>query len=211
MGNATRKLISISSVPIVSGLGALSEEIPHVEGKLADDLCELLTMRNGFYAFEGALHVFPTRTLGHEVGLRDWNDESDWRSEYDGMDSGLFFFAEDVFGGQFAISDGGIYTFDPETAETECIARSIEEWCDTLLNDYEVLTGYPLAAAWQRENGPLRAGHRLIPKVPFVAGGEFGLANLMVVEASKGMKLRGNLARQIRDLPDGAQIRYSVC
>ena len=49
-----------------------------------------------------------------------------------------------------------------------------------------------------------------MPKMPFVTGGEYAIQNLAAIEASRGMRFRGDLAVQIRDLPDGAQIRYSV-
>jgi len=78
------------------------------------------------------------------------------------------------------------------------------------LRDYELHTGQRLAHAWQSQNRPLKPGERLVPKMPFVTGGEYAIQNLAAIEASRGMRFRGDLAVQIRDLPDGAQIRYSV-
>ena len=54
------------------------------------------------------------------------------------------------------------------------------------------------------------AGSSLVPAVPFVLGGEYSLGNLRLADAVSGMRARGNLARQIRDLPDGAQIEFKV-
>lgn len=82
----------------------------------------------------------------------------------------LSFFAEDVFGGRFCIKNSKVYTFDPETGSLEYLADDIESWAQILLSDYEVLTGYPLAHQWQKQNGQLAAGKRLLPKVPFVLG-----------------------------------------
>jgi hypothetical protein len=48
----------------------------------------------------------------------------------------------------------------------------------------------------------------LVPKIPFVLGGEFGVDNVFALEATKGMRLRGELAVQIRDLPNGTKISY---
>jgi hypothetical protein len=79
-----------------------------------------------------------------------------------------------------------------------------------ILDDYEVLTGYPLAAEWQALNGRLPARQRLVPKVPFVAGGEFEIGNLYALDSVEGMCLRASLAVQIRDLPDGAKFRFTV-
>lgn len=120
------------------------------------------------------------------------------------------FFAEDVFGGQFCIKDSKVYTFDPETGSLEYLADDIESWVQILLSDYEVLTGYPLAHQWQKQNGQLPAGKRLLPKLPFVLGGEFVLDNLYLADAVEGMRFRADIASQIKDLPDGAQIRFNL-
>ena len=89
------------------------------------------------------------------------------------MAEGLLFFAEDAFGGQFALRDEHVVTFDPETGEAQALASSIEDWADQLLADFEFLTGQPLAHDWQARNGALPPGERLVPKVPFVLGGEY--------------------------------------
>jgi hypothetical protein len=41
-----------------------------------------------------------------------------------------------------------------------------------------------------------------------VTGGAFEIDNLCSADAVEGMRARGSLAVQIRDLPDGAKIRY---
>ncbi|WP_068685569.1 hypothetical protein [Variovorax sp. WDL1] len=49
---------------------------------------------------------------------------------------GFIFFAEDIFGVQFAIKDDVVVSFDPESGEAEEIAGSIEEWANKLLLKY---------------------------------------------------------------------------
>lgn len=196
---------------------SLGEGEPEIQGRLlecagalADQILGMLRQRNGFYALESALHVFPARSSQHELGISDWNENALWRSRYNGLADGCLFFAEDVFGGQFCIKGNRIYTFDPELGSLEYLADTIEQWAQTLLRDYEFLTGYPLAHQWQKQNGQLPVGKRLVPKTPFVLGGEFTLDNLHLIDAVEGMRLRADLAVQIKDLPDGAQIRFSV-
>ena len=108
------------------------------------------------------------------------------------------FFAEDVFGGQFCIKDENIYTFDPETAALAYLAEDIEGWAAAIINDYEVLTGYLLAHQWQEQYGQLPPKKRLLPKIPFVAGGAFRLDNLYLADAVEGMKFRADIACQIK-------------
>lgn len=79
-----------------------------------------------------------------------------------------------------------------------------------MVDDFNVLTGYPLGHHWQTQHGALAPGHRLIPKQPFVLGGAFDTDNLYSLDAVEGMRFRGELARQITGLPDGTAIEIRV-
>ncbi|WP_020396257.1 hypothetical protein [Thiolinea disciformis] len=126
------------------------------------------------------------------------------------MANECLFFAEDVFGGQFCLRDSQIYTFDPETGAFEWLAHDLEGWAKAILSDYEMLTGYVFAHHWQEQHGSLLAGKRLLPKIPFVLGGEFILDNLYLGDAVTGMRFRASLAHQMKDLPNGTQIRFNI-
>ncbi|MFQ6142198.1 hypothetical protein ACLMNJ_03855 [Streptomyces seoulensis] len=201
------KLISLAGPAL--GVQGVSEYFT-AEGRIGSDLNALLGRVNGFYAFESALHVFPVNSTGHSVDLEKWNASGLWRDAYGGMAEGCLFFAEDIFGGQFAIKDEVIYSFDPETGEDSPIAESLEDWADAILGDYEFLTGFPVAHEWQSLNGSIEDGLRLIPKRPFVLGGEFSARNMYVLDSVKAMRLRGDLAMQLRDLPDGATVKFKI-
>jgi hypothetical protein len=97
--------------------------------------------------------------------------------------------------------------FNPETGNIEVVATSLEGWAERILADYTVETGWPLAHEWQRRYGPLPVQERLIPKIPFVLGGAYDTDNLYAIDAVKGMRFRADIARQIRDLPDGTQVK----
>lgn len=177
-------------------------------GPRGEELRRLLTVRNGFYAFVSALHVLPSGTTdGGPADLARWNSADLWRHTYGSATDGCTFFAEDAFGGQFCIRDEEIFTFDPETGDLEALALDLEGWAQALLDEHEVLTGHPLAQSWQEEYGPLPAGRRLVPKQPFVLGGPFEWDNLYDADAVEAMCFRGDMARQIADLPDGASLR----
>lgn len=205
MGKYLDKLAVIGSAP----LSAWSEaEWEAVFGKNEDlffaQLGQWLQAKNGFYAFESALHVFST------VELRYHNDPANWRSDYGALADGCFFFAEDLFGGPFVYQNGLIASFDPETAQTDPVARDLEGWAEAILKDYNFLTGYPLAHEWQKIHGALPMGKRLAPKMPFVTGGKFELSNLYLADHDELMRFRGMLAQKIHSLPDGAQIKFNI-
>lgn len=199
------------------GSHALTEDIPDLafaSWGFADiktgELAEFLRKKNGFYAFESALHVFSSTSASTEIGIVEWNAHDLWIGEYRGMIEKCLFFAEDIFGGQFCIKSDGIYSFDPETAQFEYLATDLEGWARTIMTEYEVLTGFPLAHAWQKLNGAIKPGMRLIPKIPFVLGGEFKVENLISVESAKAMRLRASLAIQIQNSPDGTSITWDT-
>lgn len=211
MNKNINNLLSLTSDPIsceeITTYPILFEKY----GELGKELYNLLTLKNGFFAFESALHVFPFNSVEEDIGLEDWNSPSLWIDDYsDLINNDTLFFAEDIFGGQFCILDANVYLFDPETGDLEIIANSLDVWVSEILSDYNVWTGYPLAHEWQLKNGKINNNCRLIPKTPFVCGGEYDLNNLISIDAIKGMKSRANLAMQIKDLPDGSEIQFKI-
>jgi hypothetical protein len=208
---ATEKLVSLGSESLGEALGSL----PTLFGNYAcgRELFEMLALKNGFYAFEQALHIFP---FGSDVTgtmtLEDWNSCTLWRKAYDDLTEGLLFFGEDIFGDQFCISDkrAGVFRFDAERGEPTDMAISIDAWSNQVLSDYRVETGWPLAHEWQKENGPLALGTRLQPKIPFVYGGDYAADNLWAGNSVEGMLFKAEVALKIRNLPAGTQIVLKV-
>ncbi|MEV7500393.1 hypothetical protein [Streptomyces sp. NPDC093018] len=124
--------------------------------------------------------------------------------------NGLTFFAEDVFGFQFAVDDERFYMFDPETAELDPVAASSGEWADCILEEFDELTGYSVAHLWQSLNGPLRCGFRLTPAVPFFLGGEFKAEALKEKRDLDVARMRAHVYTQTKDLPDGSQVKIAL-
>ena len=57
------------------------------------ELSRLLTLKNGFYAFESALHVLPSASVEGEYGLDEWNAAETWRTDYEHLADGCFSFS----------------------------------------------------------------------------------------------------------------------
>ncbi|MEN3755070.1 hypothetical protein A9B99_22735 [Mangrovibacter phragmitis] len=209
MSDSVKRLLAICS-------DELSKEKSVVDcqslfnSSISKELDSLLKQRNGFYGFESSLHVFPYDTTDSEIGLKDWNKKELWINSYEDLATDALFFAEDVFGGQFCLRHDGVYSFEPETAEFNKMALTINDWCERLLSDYNVITGYALAHSWQISNGKLPSGYRLIPRIPFVAGGEYELDNLYMCKSNEALIARANIALQIRDIPDGGSMQIII-
>ncbi|MBZ6195442.1 hypothetical protein KVH07_21305 [Streptomyces olivaceus] len=171
-------------------------------------LVPLISERNGFHAFESALHVF--RWGGGDMSAEWWNSPSLWRGSYGDSFDELTFFAEDAFGFQFAVSDVGFHSFNPETGEVESMGRTSEEWARQIIDDFEVLTGHPVIREWQQSNGALRPGFRLSPRTPFVLGGQFSVKTMRSVDSVDLMRFRADLYRQLVSIPDGSQVAITM-
>src|SRR5205823_2208076 len=138
------------------------------------------------------------------------NDATLWKSEFKRDLTKVIFFAEDIFGIQFCIKDDEVCTFDPETSESKVIATSLADWARWILEDPRIRTGWPLAHFWQLRNGPLESGIRLLPKVPFVLGGQFAIENLSQAHDIEAMRYRASIANQLLDCPDGSKVILKI-
>ncbi|WP_159040627.1 MULTISPECIES: SMI1/KNR4 family protein [unclassified Streptomyces] len=201
-----KKLLSIAS-------GAISTDSPNDVGfdNGTRSLKTLLNQKNGFYAFESALHVLPSGEVElPERSLEEWNSESLWKASYGDLMQDLTFFAEDLFGSQYAVaSDGVVYSFNAETAEVSKFSESIAHWQDDIVADWNYATGYTVGHEWQALNGQLPPGHRLTPRIPFSVGGEFSSENMVPVEAAAALRYWGTFAISISDLQDGGQFNFN--
>lgn len=195
----------MDSIARLSQIGSPSLGGPICGGvNVPDVISPLVRAKNGFYAFEASLHVFPWG--GMPGSAEQWNSPGLWLREYGDAAAGLTFFAEDAFGFQFAVGGDGIYSFDPEIAERELVASDIYEWASLILDDYEVQTGFSIMHEWQVRNGAIREGFRLAPSVPFFLGGKFDAQGMRAKESVELMRFRADIYRQVKDLPDGAQV-----
>ncbi|MGC7097362.1 SMI1/KNR4 family protein [Amycolatopsis lurida] len=176
---------------------------------LPGELGALLSELNGFALFNYGVQVFHAGPSGLGPELGAWNAADTWKDTYGDLADGLLCFAQDLFGVQFAIEEGRrVVTFDPETGERETVGPDLDSWAGWLLEQPDVHGARSFATLWQDTHGALGHDERLLPVKPFVLGGEYDLGNLVVRDAVTAMRIRGQLARQLRDLPDGTPISF---
>lgn len=204
------KLLSLCAPATGFALKADVQVFRNCAGSKGEELHYMLSKMNGGYGFEGALHFFSADEACKDLSIERWNSNDLWRSDYKELDPLGYFFAEDVFGNQFFIKNERISTFDPETGETEEIADSLSDWASEIVGDYDFYTGHSLAHEWQEVHGPIPQGSRLLPKIPFVTGGEYEVENLYALDSVKAMKYRASIALQIKDMSDGSKINIKI-
>ncbi|MFD1731304.1 hypothetical protein ACFSC4_09890 [Deinococcus malanensis] len=99
--------------------------------------------------------------------------------------------------------------FDAETGALEIVAPTLPGWAEALLTE-NYWSGWSLGQAWQAQHGPLPLEKRLMPSRLFVLGGKYEVDNLRAVDTVESLRVRGDVARQLRDLPDGTEIELRV-
>jgi hypothetical protein len=174
------------------------------------ELSRMLGTMNGFFAYNAGVHVYRAGEQGDGHDLLNWNSTQLWKSHYQGLADDYFCFAQDLLGTQFAIHREQIVAFDPEDATHKVIGASLDDWAAWLAADPDVNATNGFALAWQRANGPLAPHERLLPRQLLVLGGEVAFENMTVTDAAKAMRVRGPIAKQIHDAPDGSRVRIEV-
>ena len=120
----------ISTTPNNSRAGfKLLEQKFNLPGAEVSTLEKILSIKNGFYAFESALHFLGTGSDRPDIDIEAWNSPDLWIKNYATIKPDGLCFAEDLFGNQFYIASSGIYNFDCETGDKEKLARNFREWC----------------------------------------------------------------------------------
>lgn len=170
----------------------------------------LLSKHNGLTAFEGGLRIFGA-TPNLLPSLHDWNKQEGWRSEYGKLiKKDLVFFAEDVFGNQFAFDGKRVVYFDVENGRATPFANSFSEWLLMILEDpVDTLQLMPYKN-WLRKGEQLEPSEHLCPTYPFIVKADPPLHELYRVNSIEDMRYKGHFAVQIKDVPDGAQIKIRV-
>jgi hypothetical protein len=178
-------------------------------GPLAE-LRTVLGTRNGFFCFNAGIHLFRAGDTGHGYDLGHWNAPDTWKDTYGGLADGPLWFAQDLLGHQFGALPDGVCVLDPETGDVDPVSGSLEEWAAWLLSDPDGNGRYAMATQWQDAFGPLAVTERLVRLRPLVLGGENAVENIVVRDAVTCMQVRGPVAQQIADLPDGAQVEFRI-
>lgn len=168
----------------------------------------LLKRRNGGYFWGGALHIFGACADPETHSLARWNSDDLWRQNFGDATAGLFFFAEDAFGDQFALdSTGKVFVFRAEQGLVEELADDFEQWLLMAVHTPDELLGRGAFSRWASANGRLPYGHQLQAFPPFLFAESDDDVELDAVPALENMEFHAAIAQQLASIPEGARAR----
>lgn len=107
-------------------------------------------------------------------------------------------------------AEGKFWRLCPEELYCKVIAQNRVE-LDELNHDQEFLHDWYMKSMVERaeaELGTLPEGKKYCLKIPAVLGGEYDIPNFGVCSLTELIAFSGYLAKEIKDLPDGAKIKF---
>jgi hypothetical protein len=185
-----------------SGITWQGESIDDVEilRELPAELVRILSDTNGFVLREGALHVRGASLSPEWHSLRvAWRGPSAFHTLYETVRPTDIPFAQDQVGDQFLLRDGRVLRLSGETGDVEPLADRLEDFFSRVSEDIEGFLNVGLAHTMQ-------PGQLLLAYPPFVFRESGTGASLKPVRAGEVILFHADLARQIRDLPNGGQV-----
>lgn len=108
--------------------------------------------------------------------------------------------------------DGSYWRICPEDSDCRVIASTRQE-LDALSKDQAFLRDWHMSALVDRAFavlGVLAEGRKYCLKIPSVMGGEYSEENSGTIDLNELIRASGHIARQVKDLPDGAKVRLVI-
>jgi hypothetical protein len=184
---------------------------PKLLENLPTELAELLQQTNGFIQYDGGLHVRGACHAPAWHSLRDaWLGADAFHRLYPDVTADDVPFAEDSLGDQFLLRDDIVWRLFAETGEMESLEAPLDEFLESVQKDpVEELALHPLMQ-FQEDGGKLPPGKLLAAYPPFCSEESADGVSLAAVPSAERRRALADLARQIRELPDGGELPFDT-
>ena len=176
---------------------------PELLAELPPELAELLRETNGFILHGGALHFRGASLVPAWHSLRvAMHDAEAFHQMYEEVERGDIPFAQDLFGDLFVLREGVVLRLFAETGEIEALSRSLEEFLTHLCDDFsEFLNVQP---------STLQPGQLVLAYPPFCFEESGKEIDQTPLPAREVIHFHATLAQQLKDVPEGAKIKFNV-
>ncbi len=109
-------------------------------------------------------------------------------------------------------SENKFWRLCPEDVYCEMIADSVDAY-NKLITDSEFLNDWNMVVMVDeatKKLGALKEGYKFYLAIPGILNGEYSGKNIKTAPFVKIIKWSGDLGKQIKDLPDGAEVKLKV-
>src|SRR3954462_7466996 len=191
---------------MIPGITWKGESIDDIEilPELPSELTLILRDVNGFILHGGAVHFRGACLKPDWHSLRAaWRGANAFHVLYEEVRPSDIPFAQDQLGDQFLLRDGAVLRLRAETGEVEPLAESLEDFLSKISSDIEGFLNVGLQHV-------IEPGQILQAYPPFCAQESAEGVSLRPLPAAETILFHADLAKQIREVPDGGTIEFKV-
>lgn len=172
--------------------------------ELPSELTQILRDMNGFILHNGALHVRGASVAPEWHSLRAaLRGPTALHTLYENVHVTDIPFAQDLLGDQFLLRSGQVYKLSSETGDVQPLIGNLDDFFRNVDEDIETFLNVD-------QDHILQPGQLLMAFPPFVVRTSDGSVSLKPIDAGELILFHANLAKQIRDVPDGGSIEFKV-
>lgn len=171
----------------------------------------LLETTNGYVAFHGGLHVRGACFEPSWHSLRAaWLGDGAIHRYFPDVLAEDVPFAEDALGDQFLLRGATVWKLSGETGEVASLNMNLVEFDANVRADPDEFLELAPLERFRAEGGVLEPGQLLSVIPPFVFGESADGVSFRAIPTAERLSFLAKLAREIRNLPDGARVEFEV-
>jgi hypothetical protein len=177
---------------------------------LPREIAESVRIKNGYIAADGAFHVRGAcrSPLWHSL-RHAWQGSQALHELYPSVLPTDIPLAQDCFGDQYLLRDESVAHLSGETGEVEPLEIGWFDFVERVEADPIEFLGVQQFQRFRHDGGVLLPGQLLSVYPPFVADSTLP-RSIRAIAALELVSWLADFARQIRNIPDGGQIRIKV-
>lgn len=180
-------------------------------GRVPEPLRGALTRRNGCIAYRGGFHVRGACREPAWHSLREaWDGPMAFHELYEEVLDSDVPFAEDALGDQFLLRGEEVWHLWAETGEIERKALTLEAFMGEVFADATEALALEPVLAFLDAGQDLKPGQLLMAYPPFCVSQSDDGVTLTAISTQERREFLATIARQIHDLPDGAEVQFRI-